>query len=197
MEFRTPHASAWRATLVFPRYNGLLSGYTEKMKALRLTLLALACSAPMLASAQSWIWLDGTGRKVFSDTAPPPGIADSRIIRQPGQRATGAEAQEQPTPVAAPAPAAPRLSGKEAALEEKIKQAQAAEAEKKKAQEAKLAEARAENCKRAQAGKTHLSSGMRIARTNAKGEPVVMDDAAKQAEIRVLDEVIARDCKPA
>jgi len=173
------------------------------MNVLRLTLLALACAAPVLASAQSWVWLDATGRKVFSDTAPPPGVADNRIIRQPGQRATAAETQAQTTPVAAPAPAAtaasnaPRLSGKDAALEEKKKQAEAAEAEKKKAQEAKLAQMREENCRRARAGKNDLTSGMRLARTNAKGEPVVMDDAAKQAEIKVIDEVIARDCKPA
>ncbi|QJW84502.1 DUF4124 domain-containing protein [Ramlibacter terrae] len=175
------------------------------MKALRLTLLALACSAPLLAAAQSWVWVDETGRKVFSDTAPPPSVTANRIIRQPGQRRSVNEAQAQSTPVAAAtaaAPAAsaasaPRLTGKDAALEEKKKQAQAAEAEKKKADEAGVAQLKEENCKRARAGKNDLSSGMRVARTNAKGEPVVMDDAAKKAEIKVLDEVIARDCKPA
>lgn len=176
------------------------------MKVFRLTLLALACLAPVLASAQSWVWLDETGRKVFSDTAPPPGVANNRIIRQPGQRVPAAETQAQTgAPVAAAAPtaattaaaSAPRLSGKDAALEEKKKQAQAAEAEKKKEQEAKLAQMREENCKRARAGKNDLSSGMRMARTNDKGEPVVMDDAAKKAELKVIDEVIARDCKPA
>ncbi|MGV3494320.1 MAG: DUF4124 domain-containing protein [Ramlibacter sp.] len=173
------------------------------MKALRLTLLALACSAPLFASAQSWVWVDASGRKVFSDTAPPPGVAVNRILRQPGQRGPLPEAQAQTgAPVAAATPAAPpasapRLTGKDAALEEKKKQAEAAQAEKKKAEETKLAQLKDENCKRARSGKNDLTSGMRIARANAKGEPVVMDDAAKKAEIKILDEVIARDCQPA
>ncbi|HEY8359083.1 MAG TPA: DUF4124 domain-containing protein [Ramlibacter sp.] len=173
------------------------------MKALRLTLLALACSAPLLAAGQPWVWLDETGRKVFSDTAPPPSIGSKRIIRQPGGLPPPVEpvaASVEATPVAAaaasaPKPAAPRLSGKDAALEEKKKQAEAAEAEKKKAEEAKLAQLKDTNCKRARASKADLTSGIRLARTNAKGEREIMDEAARAAEIKHLDAVMATDCR--
>lgn len=165
------------------------------MKAARIVLLALACTAPLVASAQ-WQWLDKDGRKVFSDRAPPPEIAPERVLKRPGQRnATTPE----PVPVAAAAPASAanplRPSGTDKTLEQKRKQAEAAEAEKKKAEEAKVAAMRADNCARAKAGKADLTSGIRIARTNAKGEREILDDAQRAAEVKYLDEAIARDCK--
>ena len=41
------------------------------MKLLRTSLFVLACAAAPLAFAQ-WQWVDKTGRKVYSDQAPPP-----------------------------------------------------------------------------------------------------------------------------
>lgn len=167
------------------------------MKVARIALLALACTAPLAAFAQ-WQWLDKDGRKVFSDRAPPPEIAPERVVKRPGQR--GAAAETTPSPVAAATPEAAaanplRPSGKDKALEEKRKQAEAAEAEKKKAEEAKVAAIRADNCARARTGKTDLTSGMRIARTNAKGEREILDDGQRASEAKYLDEIIARDCK--
>jgi hypothetical protein len=175
-------------------------GYTETMKAAHLALLALACSAPLLASAQ-WQWLDKDGRKVFSDRAPPADIAPNRILKQPGVR----PAAVVETTAAAPAVAAaassglnvPKLAGKDATLEEKRKQAEAAEADKRKAQEASVAAVRAENCQRARAGKATIDSGVRMVRANEKGEREVLDDKQREAEGRRMDETIARDCRPA
>ena len=168
------------------------------MKAARIALVALACSVPLLASAQ-WQWLDSSGRKVFSDKSPPPEIPANRILKKPGGRGGRSVDVEQPAPVAAAATSAaapvPKPSGKDKALEEKKKQAEAAEAAKKKAEEEKLAAGRVENCNRAQTSKATLESGMRVSRVNTKGEREFVDDAQRAAEIKHLNEVIARDCK--
>src|SRR5690349_19108783 len=116
------------------------------MKALRLAALALACTMPLLAAAQ-WVYLDKSGRKVFSDQVPPPDVTPDRIIRQPGVKAAAVPAAEA-APAAAPAVAtgsAARTSGSDKTLEAKKKQGEAAEAAKKKEQEEKVAQARSEN----------------------------------------------------
>lgn len=167
-----------------------------RMKLARITLLAFACLATTTAFAQ-WQWIDKSGRKVFSDQPPPADVPDSKIIRRAGARA----ADPAPEPVAATsapkasAASAPKVSGKDKELEEKRKQAAAAEADKKKAQEEELAKARAESCERAKSAKATMDSGIRIAVTNSKGEREIMDDAARAAETKRIEGVIARDCK--
>lgn len=167
------------------------------MKNLRITLLVLACVAAPAAMAQ-WQWVDKSGRKVFSDQPPPADVPDSKIIRRAGMRA--------PEPVAEPVAAAskpaaaasmPKVSGKDKDLEDKKKQAAAAEAEKKKAQEAENARLRAENCDRAKRAKATMDSGVRLTTTNDKGEREIMGDQQRADEARRLDAVIARDCKAA
>ncbi|MFZ2825229.1 DUF4124 domain-containing protein [Hydrogenophaga sp.] len=153
------------------------------------------------AQAQ-WQWIDGSGAKVFSDTAPPPGIPDKNILKRPGAR-TEVKTPEPATDAAAGAPAAapaPKLTGRDEQLEAKKKQAEkqaedAAQA-KKKAETEKLAKARAENCERAKRAKTTFDSGIRIATTNAKGEREIMDDKTRGAETKRLDEIIRADCGP-
>jgi hypothetical protein len=165
------------------------------MKAVRLTLAALVCCAPLLAQAQ-WQWVDKDGRKVFSDRPPPADVPAGKILRQPGGRpAAAAEA----APAAAPAPAAaavvaPPAEGRDKGLEEKRKQAEAAAAEKKKAEEAKLAALKADNCQRARDGKNAIDSGLRMARVNDKGEREILDDNQRAAEAKHLQAVIDRDC---
>jgi hypothetical protein len=165
------------------------------MKMSRTALLVLACLAVPAAFAQ-WQWIDNSGRKVFSDQPPPPDIPASKILKRPGARAA------EPEPAAAPqaaalAASAPKVSGKDKALEEKKKQAAVAEDEKKKAQEEENAKARAENCDIAKRAKATLDSGIRVSTTNNKGEREIMDDAARAVEIKRLDGIIARDCKSA
>lgn len=169
------------------------------MNPARVLLLALLCSAPLLASAQ-WQWLDKDGRKVFSDQAPPPDIPANRILRKPGMRAGATLPVEAGAPVAANTPAAGasnplRPSGKDKALEDKRKQAEAADAEKKKAEEAKIAALRADNCERARQSKMTLDSGQRIALTNAKGEREFMTDEQRAAETKRMADIITRDCR--
>jgi hypothetical protein len=178
------------------------------MKTFRLVLLALACSAPLVASAQ-WVWQGNDGRKVFSDRPPPADVPANRILKQPGQRggaaglAAGTATMDGGTvnevataPAAAPAAAAPKLAGKDKDLEEKRKQLAAAEAEKKKAAEEQYAQQRADNCKRARTAKATYESGIRVARTNDKGEREILDDKDREADIKRLDSIIGRDCTP-
>jgi type IV secretory pathway VirB10-like protein len=163
---------------------------------LRAFTLVLACSLPLLAQAQ-WHWIDKDGRRVFSDQAPPPDIPAKNILRQPRARTqpTAEAAAPTPAPAATPTTAnAPKPAGKDPALEARRKQAEAAEAEKNKAREQEIAAARADNCKRAREAKANLDSGVRLSRINAKGEREFLDDAARAAETRRVEAVIASDC---
>lgn len=180
------------------------------MKSLRYSLALLACVAAPVCFAQ-WQWVDKDGRKVFSDQPPPSSVPEKSIVRRPGARSTAdatqaaaesasANAEGGAAPAArsaASAPSAPKVSGRDKELEDKKKQAQAAEAEKKKAQDEEYAKLRAESCDRARRSKQLLDTGSRIATVNAKGEREVMDDAARTVEGKRLEGVIARDCKAA
>jgi hypothetical protein len=159
-------------------------------------LTVLACSS---APAQ-WLWIDAAGNKVFSDTAPAPGVPDKNILKRPGMRSAPATVETE-TSVAAPQAVAPlsppKPSGSDPALEAKKKQAEEAEQAKKKAEAEKIAKARTENCERVQRAKATLDSGVRIATTNAKGEREIMDDQARAAETQRLKEILRTDCGPA
>ncbi|TFZ00888.1 DUF4124 domain-containing protein [Ramlibacter henchirensis] len=170
------------------------------MTALRALALAGLCALPVLASAQ-WMYLDQHGRKVFSDKAPPPETPPGKILRQPGMKSSAsATAEPQATPVAAQtaaAASAPKIIGKDKALEDRRKQAEAAEAEKTKAAAEAQAKVQADNCARARQAKATYDSGQRIARINAKGEREVVDDSQRQSELKRIEGIIASDCKPA
>ena len=166
------------------------------MKPFRAILIALACTMPVVASAQ-WMWVDNNGRKVLSDQPPPNDVPVKNILRQPGVRK--APAEEIATTPAASSPAKPDLAavkgtGKDKDLEAKKKAAEAAEAEKGKAREEESNKIRADNCSRAKMAKLQLDSGNRLARTNAKGEREVIDDAGRQVEAKRIDGIITRDC---
>jgi hypothetical protein len=162
-------------------------------------VLALALTLP--AAWAQWGWVDNSGRKVFSDTAPPASIPDKNIIKRPGNTALApAPASEvapngNTTAAAAPAaPAVPKVADKDPELEARKKQAEAAEEAKRKAEEARVARARADNCERARKSKGTLESGVRIATTNAKGEREFLDDKARAAELQRIEAAIRSDC---
>jgi hypothetical protein len=172
----------------------------------RLFLLALVCFYGSVAFAQ-WQWLDKDGRKVFSDRAPPAEIPQKNILKQPGGQvkapAQSVEADAADGAVAAaPAKAAsaapgdtPKVSSVDKDLEAKKKQAEAAEAAKLKAEQEKIVKAKIENCARAKQAKTTFDSGVRVATTNAAGERVIMDDAARASEARRVQSIIDSDCR--
>ena len=157
--------------------------------------LLLACSSAAMAQ---WQWIDGTGRKVFSDTPPPASIPDKSILRKPGSGMTlpAPVAEPAAAPATTAAPAAPQIPARDNELEAKKKQAEQAEEAKKKAELERLAKARADNCERARKAKITMDSGVRLATTNAKGEREIMDDKAKAAETQRMEGIIKSDCGP-
>lgn len=177
------------------------------MKFVHWLVLGCVVALPLSASAQ-WQWLDKNGKKVFSDQAPPPDVPEKNILRRvgppPKARSTANPNVDAPPPSAetaadasAPPKAAadPKPTGVDKELEEKTKKAEADEKAKQAAEAAKIAKAKADNCALARQGKATVDSGIRIARVNAQGEREVMDDAARAAEQKRLQTVIASDCK--
>lgn len=167
-----------------------------------ITLPLAALLLPMAASAQ-WQWVDKTGRKVFSDSPPPPDIPDRSILRQPGGQAQplpALDAAAQPAsaasaPVAAASGAARGAAPVTPAEVEKLKREAEASA-KRKEDEERLARMRADNCVRARRLATALDSGIRMQTLNDKGEREYMDEAARAAEAQRLRGIMAQDCRP-
>ena len=169
-----------------------------------------ACLAALTATAQ-WQWLDKDGRKVYSDRAPPADILEKNIVKRPGGmakvvvksdpvlNADGSVAvAAQPAQTASSpqgASSVPKLSGVDKELMEKKKQAADAEAAKRRAEEEKVVKAKVENCALGKQAKASLDSGVRIGRTNAQGEREIMDDAARAAETKRVQNIIDSSCK--
>jgi len=161
---------------------------------------ALGIALTLPAQAQ-WKWRDKGGQTQYSDLPPPPGTAEQDILLRPNsgqRRAPMAPATASGASAAIPAASgAPSLKPKssEPELEAKRRAAEQDEAAKKKTEAARQAAVRAENCSRAQGQMRSLDSGVRIARTNEKGEREILSDAARAAETQRTREVIATDCK--
>ena len=166
----------------------------------RLTLLlVLALLGSLLggnAFAQ-WKWRDKAGVVQYSDLPPPNGTADKDVLQRPTttQQRRAAAAAAIPASGASAA-AAPRLpKGIEPELETKRRKAEQELAAKSKAEEDKSAATRADNCTRAKAYARTLDEGMRLSRTNAKGEREIIDDGNRAEEVKRAKSVIASDCK--
>ena len=196
--------------------NIVTSHYTFVMifkSAFTTLVLALAGSSLALPALAQWQWIDKDGRKVFSDRAPPADVAEKNILKQPGAKLGTAHASAAPVvsadtgtgvataPTSAPKasapekPGAPKLTGKDAQLEARKKQADEEAAAKQKQEDEKQAKARADNCARAQKGLVTMQSGVRISVTNAQGEREFMDDKAKTVEVKRLQGIADSDCK--
>ena len=161
---------------------------------------ALTCAAVLGAllavpAQAQWKWRDKNGQTQYSDLPPPAGVAESDILQRPNatQRAAPAAA----VAASGAASGAPALApkGSDPELEAKRRKAEQEVAAKKKAEDEKLAIAKGDNCLRAKAQMRTLDSGIRIARTNDKGEREFMDDAARAAEAKRTQDIIASDCK--
>ena len=176
-------------------------GYTLIMDfkfLIRTLVLVMAGSALAIPALAQWQWTDKDGRKVFSDRPPPPDIPQKNILREPGVKAPSPAQGVAATTPAASAPAGkasmPKLSGKDAVLEARKKQADALEESKKQEEAQKLAKSRADNCERAKKGQAALKTGVRIALINAKGEREFMDDVARSVETKRLQAIAESDC---
>ena len=172
------------------------------------SVLVSAVLAACCASAHAqWQWIGSDGRKVFSDQAPPADVPEKSVVKRPGGAKPTAQANPATPPIPTPAsaqttgaiakPAATivRLSGKDAEIEKKKKEAEAAEANKKKEADEKLAANKAENCTRAKRSLATYNSGVRIQTQNDKGEREFMSDEKRAADSKRAQEVVDADCK--
>jgi Domain of unknown function (DUF4124) len=178
------------------------STWVLAMKTLQLALAASLLAVSFSAAAQ-WVWLEKDGRKVYSDRAPGVEIPEKNILKRPGGTpskpvVSAAEGTaSEPASAASKAVAsganasAPKLSGKDKELEDKKKQAEAAEKAKVKEAEEKNAKAKSENCERAKKNLTTYKSGIRLKQSNAKGEAEYITDEARAAETARLESLIA------
>jgi hypothetical protein len=164
-------------------------------------LCALAATLAVCAAVAqtgTWKYRDAQGRIVVSDLPPPAGVQDKDIIERPP---TVVRRPAAPAPAAAPATPAQAAAGKvpvaavDPELEARRKKAADEQAQQQKAQQEKDAAQRAENCGRARQHLAALNDGMRIARTNDKGEREILDDKGRAEEMQRARQVIASDCK--
>jgi hypothetical protein len=190
----------------------------------QLVLPCLVASFAVLFSVSAmaqYIWLDASGRKVFSDQPPPTNIPTKRILKDPGKPAASSEpATTNSNDVAAKTTeemdpndpknkaiaAAKEASGKateavkksgtkDKDLEAAKKKIDDEAAAKKKTEEEARKLAKADNCQRAKQGKMQFETGRPMATVNAKGERIVMDEAARMVETKRLEGIISVDCK--
>ncbi len=161
------------------------------------TLLGLTLALP--ASAQ-WKWRDKNGQTQYSDLPPPGNTPEKDILQRPtvvaaprgaSAPAAASAASAAPPALLIPGTTDPSLEARRKQAEQQVEQ-QAAE--KKKAEDAKTAVAKADNCARAKTQMRTLESGVRLTRTNAKGEIEFLDDATRAAEAERTRSIIATDC---
>lgn len=166
--------------------------------------MGAALALPALAQ---WKWRDPSGRVQYSDLPPPPNVAAKDILQRP------VAAQRQAASVAVPpAASAPPLSAVSAAsaasgaasqaaktvepeLEARRRKGDEEKATRDKAEDQRIAAVKADNCSRAKGQLRALDDGLRIARTNAKGEREVLDDQGRAQERRRTQDIVNSDCR--
>jgi hypothetical protein len=165
--------------------------------ALALCLAALASTASAQQSPSQWKWRDAQGQLHISDMPPPASVPGSAILERPtdvrrlGRAVPPAplKAQEGAASAARPAQAV------DPELEARRKKAEDEKTTQQKVAQEKDAALRAENCSRARGHLAALNDGMRMTRTNEKGEREVLDDKGRAEEMQRARSVMASDCK--
>lgn len=152
---------------------------------LALALCCVGAGAPAHAET-GWQWIDGSGRKVFSDLPPPPSVPDRNILLRPP-----ADAPASPT-VAPQAEPAPKPSSQPALIPEDAAMIKALEALRKRDEQI-----RRDNCRNARSRLASLNSGLNLYLLDERGEPTVMDDTMRAAEIRRMQSAEQEYCRPA
>ncbi len=156
-------------------------------------LLVLGSSAQ---AGMQWKWRDASGAIQYSDRPPPAGTPDKDILARPAAsvRAAAKAAEAASAASAAATPAAAAASKVDPELEARRKKAEEEKAAKQKAEDEKIAKQKADNCQRARSYQRTLADGIRIVRTNQKGEREFLDDKARAEETQRNEEAIAANC---
>lgn len=171
--------------------------FKVRARFMMLALLGLALSAPALAQ---WKWRDDQGKVLYSDRPPPHGVPEKDILQSPAA-ATPRIQIISSTPLGGTAPAEaasqPKVkpeSKADAELDARRRKAEQEQAAKERANEQKNVAARRENCNQARSYLRTLDDGMRIARTNEKGEREILDDQQRAQEVQRARGIMSSDC---
>ncbi len=157
-------------------------------KAIIFAIGLLSTAALIPAHAQTYQWKDGSGKTIISD-APPAGSKPAP--KNPGPQAP---AYGYATPETKKETAQQNsVSDKEQAFQKR--QQEAREKAEKDAREATLAQSKKDNCERARRNLTLLQSDRPVSQLDAKGNPVVMDNKARQQEIERTRSIAEESCK--
>ena len=159
-----------------------------------LLLLVMACGAG--AAMAQYKWKDSRGQVQFSDQPPPREVPDKDILQRPAAGARRAPADS--TAAATGLPASASGTGRAAQdteLQARRKKAEQEATARQQADEQRLAAQRADNCQRARQQIAMLETGQRIQRLNERGERVILDDAARNAELDVARRLADADCR--
>jgi hypothetical protein len=167
--------------------------------ALALCFAALATHPAWAQQSPSqWKWRDASGQLHVSDMPPPASVPSNAILERPTDVRRNGRAVSPPAPAKASegaASAARPAPGTDAELEARRKRAEDEKAAQQKVAQEKDAAVRAENCARARGHLAALNDGLRMTRTNEKGEREVLDDKVRAEEMQRARSVIASDCK--
>ncbi|PAT42562.1 DUF4124 domain-containing protein [Vandammella animalimorsus] len=181
--------------------------------------LALGALGTLQAQPQ-WQWLDGSGRKVYSDRPPPPDVPQNRILKAPRDAAPAAPAAAAPASTESGGSAPAQSSaGEDAELKARVDaqakaqaEAQAREQAAQDEENAKIkqeneriaqenerirrenAEKRKAQCAAAQATLKRLEPGRRVMTTDAKGNAGYMDDATREAQRQRAQAIVRENC---
>lgn len=161
------------------------------------SLVAVALLGLSGVAHGQWKWRDAQGRVQYSDQPPPPGVPAKDVLQSPISAPPRIVAPAASAPAAGQAAAAPSKAAStvDPVLEARRKQAQQEAEAKRKAEEAQQAQTKAQNCERARDYMRTLDSGIRVARTNAKGEREIMDDATRAREAENTRQIMQSQCR--
>lgn len=164
--------------------------------ALALSLTVLACVAWAQQSPSQWKWRDAAGQLHISDMPPPAAVPQSAILERPTDvRRNGRAVAPPRAPDAGASATRPAGQAVDPELEARRKRAEDEKTAQQKVAQEKDAAVRAENCARAKGHLAALNDGMRMTRTNEKGEREVLDDKGRAEEMQRARAVMASDCK--
>lgn len=161
------------------------------------TFLVLAAATVASGGAQAQIkcWTGADGKRVCGDV-PPPG-SRTVTIKAPSGPAAPASSAKDAKDAKKDGKDAKRtgpLTPAEQEQEFRKRQAEAQKAAEKAAQEKQDADAKKENCARAREAAQTYESGQRVARTNAQGERIFLDEAQTQAELVKARQAVQQWC---
>ncbi|MBB4841919.1 hypothetical protein HNP55_000414 [Paucibacter oligotrophus] len=176
---------------------------THSLAALtRLALLSVLMLGAALPASAQWKWRDPTGKLQFSDLPPPNGTPEKDILQRPANaRRAPIVVQPYGQTTASEAPASAASAVRSAPSKEELaRQAQEKQREKElqaqqKEEARRSAEQRRANCQSAQDNLRLLESGVRIRRVNAQGEPEVLDDKQREAELQRTRAAASSECR--